>query len=385
MRLKIKILTAIFTLLVVQNIKAYPQFVGLGYTSCITCHYNPSGNGPLNDYGRAIGSTGVAADWFYSAEDTEEDIVSRSGFFFNKPDTNSWIKPSFDYRGLFFQNNYGKDTQDNEFINMMADFNIVIKSKDNKFFLSYTIGYAPVRENLEQSGIDYDKYRVREAYAGYRLSPDFGLYLGLNDKIYGIRIAEHSNYSRAVNNLSQNDQSLGLQFHYSKPSFEVSGGYFVGNPVQDEKLRQKGFSVKADYVVAHKASVGVSVLSSKNEYLKQFMSAFHVKSAVGKGSAVLLEVGQVKKQSVSGAKESSEFYGYGQSYLNIMRGVYLINSLEFYQNSNKDLNMKAGPGIQIFPSQKLEFRFEVYNTRVISSDQSTEDKWDLLSQIHVWF
>ena len=366
------------------DVKSYPHFIGLGYTSCITCHYNPSGNGPLNDYGRAVGSTGIAANWF-STNSSEEDIVGRSGFFFNKPDASRLIKPSFDYRGLFLQSNLSSDTKESEYIHMMADFNLVVRSKDNKYFFSYTIGYAPVRDHLKRSGTDYDNYRVREAYFGYRIMPEFGLYLGLNDKIYGIRIAEHSNYSRSLSNLNQNDQSFGLQFHYSKPKFELSGGYFIGNPVQDDKLRQKGLSVKADYVIAHKATIGASVLTSKNEYMKQFMTAFHTKSAVGKGSSVLLEVGMVKKQAVAGTKESTDFYGYGQSYLNISRGVFLINSLEFYENSNKDLNMKAGPGIQIFPSQKLEFRFELYNTRVISSDQSSEDKWDLLSQIHMWF
>jgi hypothetical protein len=36
-------------LLISKRVMAYPDFIGYGYSSCITCHYSGSGGGALND------------------------------------------------------------------------------------------------------------------------------------------------------------------------------------------------------------------------------------------------------------------------------------------------------------------------------------------------
>ena len=53
---------------------AYPHFVGFGYTSCATCHYNPFGNGPLNDYGRALSATAVSAKWYITTKNLKKTL-----------------------------------------------------------------------------------------------------------------------------------------------------------------------------------------------------------------------------------------------------------------------------------------------------------------------
>ena len=61
-----------------NNAFAYPHFIAHGYNSCITCHYNPMGNGPVNDYGRAVGATMVSSRGFYDDNKPEDLIVSFS-------------------------------------------------------------------------------------------------------------------------------------------------------------------------------------------------------------------------------------------------------------------------------------------------------------------
>jgi len=63
-----KFLPAFFILLTCvysQSAKAYPNFIGHGYTSCINCHYNPFGGGPLTDYARAVAATTISSRNFY--------------------------------------------------------------------------------------------------------------------------------------------------------------------------------------------------------------------------------------------------------------------------------------------------------------------------------
>ena len=221
---------------------------------------------------------------------------------------------------------------------------------------------------------------------GYRPTPSLGIYAGLMDKIFGHRIAEHTAYSRSVNNLSQNDQSHGLQFHYADPSFEVGFGYFIGNLVQDDQVRQKGFSTKIDYVVSHKSSLGVSYLNSESQFLKDYAAAVHYMGSVGKGSSVLLEAGQnVKTSAVDSTDENKTFYGLGQNYIQASRGLYFLNSIEYLKEKTGDYRMRFGPGVQIFPLQRWEARFEIYNTRNFSDGSSTKDTWDLMMQLHTWF
>lgn len=374
----------LFTLMTLSpKIRAYPHFVGFGYTSCITCHYNPFGNGPLNDYGRALSATAVSARWLSSKHETEENLANKSGFFYKKS-KNKWLRPSLDYRGLLMKRNLGEENEDTEFIQMMADINTVIRY-GNKLYGSFTFGYVPTPSSVEESGEDFDNYMWREAYLGYRFTPSFGVYIGLMDKIYGIRVAEHTNYARSVTNLTQNDQSHGIQLHYTHPKFEIGFGSFLGNYAQDEELRQVGNSLKADYVIAHKATIGASVLSSKSEFLQTYANALHFKTAVGKGSAFLAEVGQVSKKAIDGSIEENNDYAFGQAYLKSTRGVFIINSIEYLKQSDGSYRYRLGPGVQMFPAQRVELRVELYNTRNITKKNSTKDTWDFLGQVHLWF
>lgn len=364
---------------------SYPQYIGHGYNSCITCHYNPEGNGPLNDYGRAIGATAIAARWFHDENITEEELGKKSGFFGFEP-FNTWLRPSLDYRGLMIKRDFNEKTEETEWINMMADLNVVIKfDPAARYFTSVTFGYAPTPSVYEKSNTPVDQYRWHEAYFGMRPFEGFGAYLGLMDKVYGIRIAEHSSYSRSVTNLSHNDQSHGLQLHYTNEFVELTGGYFLGNLAQKERLRQKGFSGKAEYKVNYKNSVGVSVLKSNNKFLDMYMAAFHYKTAVGKGSAFMAEYGKVVKESISEKTETSQVYGLGQVYLQGTRGLFLINSIEYLKDDTGDFRIRYGPGLQVFPARSFEFRFELYNARSFSDTGSTRDTWDLLGQTHLWF
>lgn len=362
----------------------YPHFVGLGYTSCLTCHYNPFGSGPLNDYGRALSATAVSARTFYSDDFSEEEIANKSGFFFTAP-KNNFFRPSLDYRGLLLKRNFGEENTETEFINMMLDLNLVLKNATNSLIFSSTVGYAPVPISLKDSDDEVEEYRLRELYLGWRMFDGFGVYVGLMDKIYGLRIAEHTAYSRSITNLTHNDQSYGIQLHYNSSNFEIGAGYFIGNLVQEENLRQVGASIKADYVLSHKSTIGVSALSSQNEFLENYMGAFHFKTAVGKGSAFMTEYGTVNKKNVSTSEETQENYLLSQAYLKLSRGTYLLNSVEHLKENQGDSRLRFGPGLQLFPIQRLELRFEFYNTRYLSDSTSTEDSLDFLGQAHLWF
>ena len=205
------------------------------------------------------------------------------------------------------------------------------------------------------------------------------------DKIFGLRVAEHTMYSRSLNNLSQNDQSYGVQLHYNKDKWEIGANYFIGNLTQDKALRQKGFSLKLDFKPSNNSAIGGSYLSSKNNFVKQTSMAIHLISSIGKGSSLLAEIGKISFSPVIGnTKDTKYTYGMSQIYFKLSRGLYFFNQIELLESSDVSSNLRFGPGLQYFPMQRVEVRAEIYNTRNFSKKVSNEDSWDILGQLHLW-
>ncbi len=375
----------IFTFLSSFKVFAYPNFIGHGYNSCMTCHYNPYGNGPLNDYGRALSATAISDRWVYSSSKPEEEIAKESGFMY-KEALNSWFRPSVNYRGLQLVRDINRPNKKSEYIHMMANVNTVIRFKNNdKYIASISYGYAPVP--VAQKNEDVGNYRSREHYFGYRPEAGFGLYVGMMDKVFGIRTSDHIAFSRSVTELAQNDQTHGVMIHLIKDKFEIGIHPFVGSLFQKKDLRQKGISSKVEYNFSSKMKPGLSVLRSSSEHVENTLFSIHGKLGFSKGSSTLIELGQKIQTITSTKKETSSRYLFLQNHILLRRGTYFLATAEYFQpNIEKESEtMRLGPGLQYFLVQGLELRLDLYNTKNFSPDAATKDAWDLTGQIHLWF
>ena len=151
----------------------------------------PHGKWPLNDYGRAVSATAISSRVFYSNKTSEEEIAKSSSFFYGAFDKNTWLRPNLDYRGIQIDKSVGKDSSSSRYIHMQAVASIVLQNKDRSFYAVADIGHAPV-----PPGSDESEVRSREHYIAYRFSPHIGIYVGMMDIAYGIRIVDHTAYSR---------------------------------------------------------------------------------------------------------------------------------------------------------------------------------------------
>ncbi len=372
---------------------SYPNFISYHYTSCITCHYNPMGNGPLTDYGRAVGAT-VISDRVLRDKTTSDDAIGKTSGFLFMENKNDWFRPSFDYRGLTLKTNYDELNEENDYIHMMADANIVLrlgpKANKDKFIFSYTLGYAPTPRALKDNTTieKEDNFRSREHYFGWRTSPKWGLYVGLMDKAFGIRVPDHNAFSRSNTGLSMNDQSHGMLVHYTTPAFEYAIHAFMGNLAQEATVRQTGGSGTFEWTASEKTRVGASLLSSQSDFLKQSNYAVHMRSAFGKGSSVMIEVGQQNKKAVLRGTSKTSRYIFTQNHVRLKRGLNMVNTLEYLKadtSKKEDKVLRVGPGIQYFLNQGLEFRIDIYNTKVFSETSVSDDSWDVTGQYHIWF
>src|SRR5690606_18104536 len=136
-----------------------------------------------------------------------------------------------------------------------------------------------------------DEWISREHYLRVQASRNLWLYAGMMDKVYGLRISNHTAYSRSRTGLAQNDQSHGVIAHYINKDWEASVNGFLGNMNQKSELRQEGFSAMFEYHIQKYNVLGASILMSSNDYIDLNRFGVHVKTGYGNGSSMLFEVG----------------------------------------------------------------------------------------------
>lgn len=366
---------------------AYPEFIGYKYASCLTCHFNSHGNGPLNDYGRALWSAEIAGR-LWSGGQTDEQLGEASGFLGRK-ELPWWVRPGIKARELNYISNPGSSSPQTRNILMQAEASLAIffdQGQKKAIVASYGFAPKPKRYELQPGSPDVNEWISREHYFRWQAKERVWLYAGMMDKVYGIRIINHTAYSRARTGVAQNDQAHGVTAHLIQPNWEFTVNGFLGNLNQEEKLRQKGLSVLYDREIKEAWRVGVSALASTNDYLGNQRLGVHSRTGLGYGSAILLETGLIQDTPKSGDSKTG-YYLYSEAIQKIKRGYHLFVVGQAYKDridSNKADNFRGGFGLLAFPLARVEFRIELENgwTHASSADVSS-DSWSLMSQLHL--
>ena len=381
-----KLLILTFLSLISFHAFGYANFIGHSYTSCLNCHFNPFGGGPLNDYGRVVSATAISSRALFPDSMTDERLAYASGFLFRKP-KQDWLRTQVNYRGFRLVNNPGSaESEEVEWMNMQADARVIVKlGQNDKFVAVMNYGKTPVPQT-PPPGEEQPLWRSREHYIGYRFSPSFGVYAGLMDKVFGIRVIEHIAYVRAIPQLTMNDQSHGVVAHYLGENFELGVNGFMGNMEQDADLRMKGASLMVERTIFDIHRIGASFMKHSNQYQDLMSFSVHTRLNLKEGSAVLGELGQTTRTTDEEVNNKTSRYGLLQTYLRPWRGIYFFTNIEYLMKDVEldEYNVRWGPGVQYFPIQRLELRFDIYNTRNFSPESSTYDSWMYLLQTHIW-
>lgn len=366
---------------------AYPEFIGYKYASCLTCHYNGNGGGPLNDYGRALWSTEIAGRMF-AGDKTAEQLGESSGFL-GSTKLPWWIRPGIKARELYFVSQPGQKAQTSKSIVMQAEGNVALLFNQRESFAFIgSYGYIPTPKALENTPSQKNGIS-REHYFRIQATKSLWVYAGFMDKIYGMHIVDHTAFSRAMTGFAQNDQAHSLIFQYIQPKWEFSFDGFAGNLYQNKNLRQQGASFMTEYEVGENWRLGLSGVNSKNSYVKNQRYALHSRNGLGEGSAILFEVGLINNDPVianSSTQKNQGYYVYSEAIQRITRGYHFFLTGQSYKNNlssgNSD-SLIAGAGLLMFPMARVEFRVEVLDGRTMSYDTTADDTWTALAQLHI--
>ncbi len=369
--------------LVSDPANAYPEFIGYGYATCVTCHHNGMGGGQLNDYGRALWSAEIASRVFYDKTTTDEQLGERSGFP-GQSILPHWFKPALKYRGLLLRRHPGSESRDaTRFYVMQVDFGTTVSDADGKYMASITWGHAPLATDVQTNKIS--RFLAKEFFARIQLGETWWLYAGLLDIPFGIRNVDHTSYNRAPQGLTFRDQSQSVILHTSNENYELAFDAFVGNPYVEDQLKFKGGSITGEYQYGENKRVGASVMSSKNDVVTRSVAAVHFRQALSKGSALQAEYGIIQEKPELDVASTGS-YLYLQSQVLLTRGYFLRPLVENYKAnslSGTPEQWKWGVGVLAFPAPRFEGRIDLLNKTSLYKTQAQEDEWQVRTQFHV--
>ena len=214
--------------------------------------------------------------------------------------------------------NVGEDNSTNEFYQMMANVVAVGKFlKRDKLLIVGEVGYSPVEEGSDEMPI-----RSREYYIGYRFNKKLGAYAGLMDKAYGIRLVDHTAFSRGAIGLGQNDQTHGVMVHYSTKKMEAAVHGYAGNMLNDAEVRQMGGSGTMEFTLNPDVHLGFSALYSSSDFTQYTMGGLHGRFTLGKGNSLLVEGGARNRTIDSTNVSTLSLYGMLRGQIKARRGLF---------------------------------------------------------------
>ncbi len=365
---------------------AYPEFIGYGYRSCLTCHYNATGGGQLNDYGRALFGAEIAARPFWMPNTDDERLGECSHFLgcFSSP---YWLKPGIKYRRLLNQTNPGRDGSVVRDYSMQNDFNLAtFLTEEESLGLVATFSYVGKPELAAPNRpLGESEMMLREYFVRWRINDVYWLFVGLMDKAFGIKQPDHTAVNRAPIKLGQNDQTHAILLYRHSDNHDLFVQPYFGNAHAEELDRAVGGAVLYEYSWNERLVFGVSAKheSTKRETLTNY--ALLVRYGKEGGHALLSEFG-FKDIEIEGFNRMFGAYNYFEAHYLLTRGLAFQSIVQFDKAEFRDsspLRTRWGFGFLYFPMQRIELRAQAIQVRADEKDRVSEDQWLAQGQLHL--
>ncbi len=362
----------------------YATFIGLGYMNCMTCHYNPHGNGQLNDYGRALFAAEIAAKPFWNKNASDDDLGKTASFMGQEP-TPRAFHPSFKYRDLYLTTSPGGTNSYKRYL-MQADAGFAYHFDENdKYIFVGSAGYTrtPINADIKEGAWNYNLIS-REHYLRVQMTDTQFLTVGLIDVAFGLRLVDHTAVNRKGIGLDMNSQTHGVLYNYFPEKWIFGLHAFGGNQMRDEISRMSGVSTTVEYELKEKLTVGASALMGNTQVQKQTTYALHSRVGIGKGSSFMTEWGLNKTEPKTGDATTGA-YGILAGSMRLIRGLDFETQLEMQKANmdDSDEGYRYSLGLVYFPFQRVELRFQAVDMRSLAPTEVRGDAWSAQTQLHL--
>jgi len=192
---------------------AEPMFLAKQYTRCTSCHYSPSGGGLLTPYGRLLShrelSTTTAAATV-AAPAAEDDPHGEQAFLYGAFGKSLGpVHLGLEMRPSRLRLGFPGGQQD---MTLLMNVELVGAVQKNGWTAYATAGREPPDSAVRDGRVLPDPAFISyEHWISYRTDQGFGIRAGRFMPAYGLRLADHTAYSRSYLDFDRNDQVYGLE------------------------------------------------------------------------------------------------------------------------------------------------------------------------------
>jgi len=231
----------------------YAWMISRGYPGCASCHFDPSGAGLLNDFGRS-----EAAESLRSRDPGERPDVSANGGLFGNPD---WLLTGGAFRTMAISTKMDGGPWSNSFVLMQADLRAAVKL--GRWRMDASAGFL---QNENSPATVFGNIVAREYWVG----PTFAdgavlLRVGRINIPFGLRSPEHTLFVRSatrtdINDTQQHGIALALRMADLRGELLAIAGNFQAGP---DAFRERGYSAYLEWAPLPAYAFGVSSLVTR--------------------------------------------------------------------------------------------------------------------------
>ena len=248
--MKIQVFVFVAVALASHRAEAYTWMIRHGYSGCAACHFDPSGGGLLNQFGRE-----EAADSLRSHYGSDPPPVEP---FFGLWKNPSWLLTGGSFRDmvLFAKTDGAPYTRQN--ILMQADLRIGVDA--GRWRAAGSVGLLA---NSNSPAAVAGGLVAREFWAGYTFADDTVLLrAGRINVPYGLRLIEHTLFVRMATRTDINDtQQYGVALAARRGKVRGELMAIAGNYQESpDALRERGYSGYVEWAPAPTYAFGLSSL-----------------------------------------------------------------------------------------------------------------------------
>ena len=234
--------------------RAYAWMIRHGYTTCATCHVDPSGSGVLTPYGRAQGEILLQSRYGKPAEEASP----AANFLWNALRTPDWLLGGGEVRYMGLRTKIGDGPTTGDLILMQGDLAAAVQVSG--FRASASLGYVTTTGSPASLA---GQVISREHWVGWAF--DEGALLVRAGRInvpFGIRSIEHTMFVRQTTRTDLNDtQQHGIALSYSGELIRGEVMAIAGNfQIRPDANRERGYSGYVEVSPLSRLGIGVSSL-----------------------------------------------------------------------------------------------------------------------------
>jgi hypothetical protein len=196
---------------------AEPMFLAKQYTRCTSCHYSPTGAGLLTPYGRFLshrelsttGGTATAPE-----PGAEDDPRGEQAFLYGALGKAAGpVHLGLEMRPSRLRIGFPGGHQD---MNLLMNVDVLAAVQKNRWTAYASAGREPPDSAVRDGRILPDPAFVSyEHWVSYQADKGFGIRAGRFMPAYGIRLADHTAYTREDLDFDRNDQVYGLEVSHT--------------------------------------------------------------------------------------------------------------------------------------------------------------------------